>query len=432
MAASEYVLIDSISNHLLYIGLATLTRTAATAPSRNRSASLSLPLSIHFFMKQVETLVVGASVSGLALAASLQKQGIEYLVIEKHSQIAWPWRHHYDRLHLHTNKRVSNLPYKKFASIVPRYPTRQQVVEYLENYQKEFNINPIFDTEAKSIRRENDYWVTETNNETYKSKYLIMATGAFGNSKPVSFEGMETFPGKIMHSCEYQSGKDFKGQRVLVVGFGNSACEIAIDLYEQGAIPFMSVRSPVNVIPRDVAGIPILELSLIMSRLPPRLADTINAPLMRLIFGDITKLGLKKMRYGPFEEIAKDRNIPVLDVGTIKHIRKGHIKVYEGIDRIEGKIVHFSNGNKEDFDVIVACIGFNRDNAEILAVDKTRFDDLKVCVDRQKYFGKDGLYFCGFWVGPTGHIREIAADAQKIAKDIGQKESLLKNYSSKA
>ena len=372
-------------------------------------------------MKQIETLIVGASVSGLASAASLKKQGIEYVIIEKHAQIAWPWRHHYDRLHLHTNKRLSNLPYKKFDKKIPRYPTREQVIAYLEDYQREFNIHPIFNTEAKSIRKENDYWVTETINETFKSTYLIMASGAYGSPKPVSFEGMETFPGSIMHSYEYKTGKDFKGQKVLVVGFGNSACEIAIDLYEQGAIPSMSVRSAVNIIPRDVAGIPILELSLIMNHLPPRVADTINAPLMRLIFGDITKLGLKKMPYGPFEEIKKDRSIPVLDIGTVKHIRQGHIKVYGGIDRIQQNTVYFTDGNKEDFEIIVACIGFNRKNAEIIAVDKNRFEDLEVCVDQQKYFGKDGLYFCGFWVGPTGHIRNIAADAQKIAKDIAEK-----------
>ena len=377
-------------------------------------------------MKQTETLVVGASVSGLALAASLQKRGIEYIIVEKQSQIASPWRHHYERLHLHTNKRLSHLPYKKFDSTIPRYPTRQQVVDYLEDYQKELNINPVFNTEAKSIRKENDYWVTETNNGTFKSKYLIMATGAFGNPKPVSFEGMETFPRAILHSCEYRSGEDFKGLRVLVVGFGNSACEIGIDLYEQGAIPFMSVRSPVNIIPREIAGIPIMELSLIMSRLPPRVADTIIAPLMRLIFGDITKLGLTKKPYGPFEEIKRDRTIPLLDIGTVKHIRQGHIKIYSGIGHIEGCTVHFSDGKREDFDVIVACIGFNRDNTKIIAVDNNRLEDLKVCLNQQKYFGKDGLYFCGFWIGPTGLIREIAKDAQKIARDIAEKESYSK------
>src|SRR5918993_2405876 len=103
-------------------------------------------------MKHTEVLVVGASVSGLAIAASLQQQGIDYLVIEKQSQVAAPWRQHYDRLHLHTNKRVSNLPYRKFSRDIPRYPSRQQVVSYLEEYQQAFDIQPIFNSTAIAIR----------------------------------------------------------------------------------------------------------------------------------------------------------------------------------------------------------------------------------------------------------------------------------------
>jgi indole-3-pyruvate monooxygenase len=102
------------------------------------------------------------------------------------------------------------------------------VVSYLGNYQKEFNINPVFDTEAKSIRKENDYWITETNNETCQSKYIIMATGAFDKPKPVSFKGMDIFKGRIIHSYEYTTGKDFGGQKVLVAGFGD---QHAVDFY---------------------------------------------------------------------------------------------------------------------------------------------------------------------------------------------------------
>lgn len=369
-------------------------------------------------MKQTNTLIVGASISGLASAACLQKQGIEYTIIEKESEIAAPWHNHYERLHLHTNKRISNLPFKKFDQTIPRYPSRQQVIDYLENYRSEFNINPVFNTEAKSIKKINGDWITETNNETFKSGNIIIATGPYCKPKPVSFKGMETFAGKIVHSFQYKSGKDFKGQKVLVIGFGNSACEIAIDLYEQGAVPSMAVRSPVNIIPRDILGIPILEISLLMSHLPARTADKLNAPLLRLMFGDITKLGLKKMPYGPFEEIEKDGKIPVLDIGTIKHIRKGHIKIYGDIDYIENNSVYFSDGTQKDFDAIVAATGYYRDYAEIIDVDKCRFDDLKFNINQQKYFGDDGLYFCGFWIGSTGQIREIALDAQKIAKDI--------------
>ena len=373
-------------------------------------------------MQQIHTLIVGASVSGLASAASLQKHGIEYLVIEKEAQAAHPWRNHYERLHLHTNKAMSNLPYKKFDNWISNYPARQHVVDYLDDYQKSFNINPIFRTEAKSIRREGNYWITETNKETYKSRYIIIATGAFGKPRAIQFNGMESFPGKILHSYGYKSGRDFKGQKVLVVGFGNSACEIAIDLHEQGAEPHMSVRSPVNVIPRDLLGIPVLGLSVMMSKLPCRVADAINAPLLKLLYPDLAKLGLKKMPYGIFEQIEKDASIPLLDIGTIKHIRKGHIKIHEDIGHISGRKVHFTSGKAEEFDAIIAAIGYYRDYAQIIDVDKCRFDDLRNPVARQKYFGKDGLYFCGFFVSPTGQFREIALDAKQIAKHIAGKE----------
>ena len=235
-------------------------------------------------MTHVNTLIVGASVSGLACAASLQKAGVEYTIIEKQSEAGAPWRNHYDRLHLHTNKASSHLPYKKFHNSIPRYPGRQQVVDYLDSYQKHFNIQPLFNTEAQKIRKDASYWITETNNTTFKSKYIIVATGAFGKPKAVNFKGMETFTGRLLHSYGYKTGRDFTGQRVLVVGFGNSACEIAIDLYEQGAIPSMSVRSAVNVIPRDIAGIPIVQVALLMSLLPPKIADKIKITVVTITF----------------------------------------------------------------------------------------------------------------------------------------------------
>jgi len=373
-------------------------------------------------MKEANTIIVGASISGLASAACLQKHGIEYIIIEKTNSVGTPWRNHYRRLHLHTNKRISNLPFKKFARTIPRYPSRQLVVDYLDDYQKEHMINPIFNTEAARIVKGPGGWMTETNNGVFKSKYVIIATGAFAKPKAVHVKGMATFPGQIVHSYDYKTGSDYKGQKVLVVGFGNSACEIAIDLYEQGARPSMAVRSPVNVIPRDVFGIPILELSIAMRGLPARFVDTVNAPLLRLLVGDITKLGLKKLPYGPLEQIQKTASIPLLDIGTIKHIREGHIRIYDDIDHIQGGTVHFSSGKKEDFDGIVAGIGYDNGHAGIVDVDPSRFEDLKHPVNKQKYFGKDGLYFCGFWIAPTGQIREIGLDARKIAKDIALKE----------
>ncbi|RFM28295.1 flavin-containing monooxygenase [Deminuibacter soli] len=367
---------------------------------------------------QTHTLIVGASISGLACAACLQQHGIKHTIIEQHDKVATPWRNHYERLHLHTSKRLSNLPFKSFHKNIPRYPSRQQVVDYLDSYSKAFNIQPLFNTTAIAVKKEAGHWVTQTSNGIIQSSCVIMATGAFG--KPLAFEcnGLNTFTGRVLHSYAYQTGRDFSGQQVLVVGFGNSACEIAIDLYEQKAYPSMSVRSAVNVVPRDVLGIPVLALSLLMRRLPPRTADQLNAPLLKWLTGDITKLGLRSMPYGPLEQIQKDGHAPVLDIGTLQHIRDGHIHIYPAIDHIRGNTVYFTDGREAQFDAIVTAIGYYRDYAAIVSVDQYRFDDLRASVDKQQHFGEDGLYFCGYWISPTGQIREIASDARKIAAHI--------------
>jgi cation diffusion facilitator CzcD-associated flavoprotein CzcO len=373
-------------------------------------------------LASTNTLIVGASVSGLACAACLQKQNIEYCIIEKYNQVAFPWRNHYDRLHLHTSKIFSHLPYKKFDKKIPRYPARQDVVDYLEDYKKTFQINPCFETEAIRIKNEGTRWITQTTKGSFESKNVIMATGMYSKAKRVHFRGMELFTGEIMYSSEYKSGKAFAGQHVLVVGFGNSSCEIAIDLYEQGALPAMSVRSAVSVVPRDVLGIPVLSLSRLLSCLPPRIADTVSAPLRRLSVGNISKLGLRKLPYGPMQQISKDGKVPVLDIGTLQLIRSGQLKIFDDIDYMEEKTIYFKDGKKDNFDAIVAGTGYERDYGILVDVDKSRFDDLHLCAGKQKYFGNDGLYFCGFWLSPAGQIREIASDSKKIAKDIAKKE----------
>ncbi|HEY4111899.1 NAD(P)/FAD-dependent oxidoreductase [Puia sp.] len=369
---------------------------------------------------QTDVLIIGASVAGLSTAAVLQKLGIPYTILEKRDRVGAPWHEHYHRLHLHTSKRFSHLPYKKFPPDTPRYPSRRQVIDYLEDYRRTFGINPRFDTEAASITREGGQWHTVTNNGDFRSTHLVMATGAYSRPNPVEFKGIETFPGKVLHSSQYKTGSEYKGRTVLVVGFGNSACEIAIDLYEQGATPVMSVRSPVNVVPRDVFGISVLELSYLLSRLPPRVADRISGPLMKGLIGDLSKLGLERMPYGPLEAISRDGNPPVLDIGTIKHIRQGHITVRPGIDHLSGSTVVFRDGQRRSFDAIIAAIGYYRDYDKILHVDAVRFADLRLPAVKQKYFGADGLYFCGYWISPTGQFRCIASDARLIGRHIAR------------
>lgn len=370
---------------------------------------------------QTNVLIVGASISGLATAACLRRRKVEFAIIEKEGSIAAPWRQHYDRLHLHTNKRLSGLPFRKWRRPAPRYPSRLEVIDYLEDYQRAFDIQPHFHTEARSVRRFGNGWVTETASGVFESNYVVMATGAYGKPRTVEFPGQGSYPGRVLHSYEYKTGAEFAGQRVLVAGFGNSACEIAIDLVEHGAVVSMAVRSAVNVIPRDIFGVPVVELSLLLRYLPPRVADVISRPLVRGAIGDVTRLGLERMPYGPIVQMVKDGKAPVLDIGIVRLIRDGRVRVFGGVDRIEGAVVRFADGRGDVFDAIVAGIGYERNCSQIVEVEGRRFDDLRVGVSRQRYFGADGLYFCGYWVSPTGQIREIARDAKRIAADIAKK-----------
>jgi indole-3-pyruvate monooxygenase len=374
-------------------------------------------------MVSTHTLIIGASAAGLASAACLQNEGVAFIILEKYPQVATNWRNHYDRLHLHTSKKWSKLPFVDFDRSLPQYPSRQDLVNYLDNYAKELNIHPVFNSEVISLKNKDGNWMAETNNGVYQSKFVIVATGL--NHTPIipAIKGIDSFKGKILHSSQYKNGKEFTGKNVLVVGFGNSACEQAICLHEHGAYPALCVRSAVNVLPRDIFGFPVLELGKLTSVFPAKLADKINAPLIRLLVGDIRKLGLRKSTYGPVEQIKTQHRIPLLDIGTIKLIKQGYIKVYGDIVQIEDNTIYFKDNKKQDVDAIILATGYRHNLESFLEIEDNRLDDLHNQISHQRMPGKDGLYFCGFYLSPMGMLREIGIESKKIAKDIARKMS---------
>ena len=376
-------------------------------------------------MISTHTLIVGASAAGLASAACLQKEGIEFIILEKYSQVATAWRNHYDRLRLHTSKKWSALPFKDFDPSLPNYPSKQDVIDYLDNYAKELNINPVFNTEVFSIKKEQQLWIIKTSKDTYQSRFVIVATGRNNKPKMAEFGGLGSFKGIILHSSHYKNGKAFGGKRVLVVGFGNSGGEQAICLQEHGAHVSLSVRSAVNVIPRDIFGFPALEIGKLTSLFPAKMRDKINAPLLRILVGDITKIGLKKSPYGPLEQIQKQQKIPLLDIGTIKLIRRGHIMVYGDIIKIADNTIYFENNKQQEVDAIIMATGYEHNLKSFLDLNSERIEDLDKPVRKQSRFGDNDLYFCGFYISPTGMLHEIGIEASKISKDIAKKNAAL-------
>ena len=368
------------------------------------------------------TIIIGAGPAGLAVGACLKQANIPFIILEKSDKVASAWHRHYDRLHLHTDKKNSELPFFSYPKIYPRYPSRSQVVDYLETYAQKFQLDIRFQQEVISARYENAEWEVQTQDILYHATHLVIATGYNHDPFLPIWPGQDLFKGTIRHSSEYKNGELFREKKVLVVGFGNSGGEIAIDLWEQGAHVSLAIRNAVNVIPRELFGIPILSIGILQSKFPPFLADAINKPILRFAIGDITKYGLRKLPYGPLAQIRQDGHIPLIDIGTLKLIKDGQVTVHPGIREFTDAGVVFVDGRQAQFDAIILATGYRP------RVD-TFLTGLPAAVSEKngKPFSSGfeantpGLYFCGYYVAPTGMLREIGLEAKRISASISKK-----------
>ncbi len=362
------------------------------------------------------TVVIGAGAAGLAVGACLRRAGLAVTILERTGLVGTAWRNHYDRLHLHTDRRNSGLPYLPMPRSYPRYPSRDQVIAYLEAYADHFGLAPRFGVEARRLDRTADGWSVETGGEPIRTPRVVLATGYTQIPVRPSWPGLASFTGACLHSSEYRSGAPYAGARALVVGFGNSGGEIALDLLEHDAEVSICVRSPVNVVPKELFGIPILTISIALSRFPPRVADALTAPLGRLLYSDLHRLGLRRARQGPFRQISDRKRIPLIDIGTIDRLRSGDLDVRPGILEFDrGKVV-FEDGRREAYDVIVLATGYRPDLTPILGHVSGTLKPDGSPVRSGVRSPVPGLYYCGFYVAPTGMLREIALEAREIAR----------------
>ena len=168
---------------------------------------------------KTDILIIGAGPAGLACAGALKMRGITAQIIEKGDRVGTVWRTHYDRLHLHTAKRYSGLPGYPMPKSYPRYPSRDQVINYLEDYTRHFEITPQFNTEVTKIRSKNG-WEILTDTQTYTAKNVIFTGGIATYPHLGNVAGINSFEGQVIHSNRYQNAEPFSGKHVLVIGFG--------------------------------------------------------------------------------------------------------------------------------------------------------------------------------------------------------------------
>jgi hypothetical protein len=327
------------------------------------------------------------------------------------------WEHHYDRLHLHTPKSTSHLPGLPFPRDFPRYPSRAQMGEYLRQYCERFELRPLFGQCVVRASRHADLWCAETEDCGFESPTLVVATGLNRQPWIPTWPGRDVFEGVVMHSGSFRNALGLRGHRVLVVGFGNSGGEIALDACEHGANTTLSVRGGVQVVPREILGIPVTTLAAWQERLPARWADALNAPLLAAIVGDLSRWGLRPAAPGPLERLQAAARVPLIDVGTIRLIREGRIAVRPGIARFTVEGVAFEDGTQARFDLVILATGYRPALREFLSSDSHALDSAGMPLASGRELSP-GLYFCGFRVAPGGMLREIGREARRIAAHI--------------
>jgi indole-3-pyruvate monooxygenase len=366
-------------------------------------------------MPTPDILIIGAGPAGLAVAACLRQLGLAYDMVTRDDSIAGAWRRHYDRLHLHTVQRLSALPGMAWPAGTPRYPSRAQVVSYLERYADTHQIRPRLGVEVQRVQRAGGGFEVHTSAGLLRPRAVVVATGYNGVPKAPDVAGMATFSGPCVHSRDYRNATRFKGLRTLVVGCGNSGAEIALDLAEQGVAASLVVRGPVHVVPRDLLGRPSQATSVLLSRLPARVRDAIVSPILRLAVGDLSAWGIRRPVIGPNQMIEEQGRVPLLDIGTVAMVKAGRIAVRPAVQQVQGERVRFVDGREEAYGGIVLATGYTTGLASFI----DGFEAIADARGRPHRFGQEsgipGLYFVGFRNPTTGALREIALEAPRVA-----------------
>jgi putative flavoprotein involved in K+ transport len=356
-------------------------------------------------------VVVGAGPAGLATSHELARRQIDHVVLERGATPGHSWATLYDSLILHTGKHLSALPGMSFPRSTPLFPSRAQFLEYLARYAAEFQLPVQTGADVTTVARSASGagWLVHTRGASLHTRALVVATGIVSNPCSADIPGRASFAGRVIHSRDYRRPDEFVSHRVLVVGVGNSAGEIAAEIAAAGGLVTIGIRSGARVVPRQILGVPAQYFAVATRRLPRRAQQSILSGIARvstLIRGPSV---LPPPRDGACAVV------PLIGFHLVDAIRSGTIHVKPAIDRFTAGGARFADGSEAPFDDVILATGYRPALGllgDLISVDDCGFPRRRGPVESAD---QPGLYFVGHRYDTRGALFNIGRDARRAA-----------------
>lgn len=306
--------------------------------------------------------IIGAGPSGLAGARALDRAGIAFDGYESGTEVGGLWNIDnprstmYESAHLISSRTTTEFAEFPMDSTVD-YPGHRELRRYFGDYAAAFDLTRHFrfSTEVEQLTRTDaGDWLLRAraadgsrSEKTYSG--VILANGTLAAPAVPSFAG--EFTGKIQHTSSYKKGSSFAGKRVLVIGAGNSGCDIAVDAVHHAASVDMSVRRGYYFVPRYLFGKPSDTLN--QGRpLPARIKQAVDTRVLRAFTGDPVRFGFPRPDYRLYE------SHPIVNTQILGHLGQGDLAIRPDIDRFDGETVHFTDGTSGDYDLVLLATGY--------------------------------------------------------------------------
>ncbi|GGA28322.1 flavin-containing monooxygenase [Neptunicoccus cionae] len=308
--------------------------------------------------------LIGAGPMGLAMAKTLKEQGIAFHGFELHKDVGGLWdidaplSTMYDTAHLISSKTMTEFADYPMAEEVAEYPSHRDLRDYFRSFAQHFGIYEDYTfgarvTGAEPLGRSGEGWrVTwEVGGQEYSAEFagVLIANGTLSEPNMPDFKG--NFDGELIHSSAYRNPTQFAGKRVLIVGAGNSGCDIAVDAIHHGKSCELSMRRGYYFVPKYVFGKPADTMGG-MIKLPMWLKRKVDGAILKWFVGDPQKYGFPKPDYELYE------SHPIVNSLILFHAGHGDIKIRADVDRMDGKTVHFKDGTQGEYDMILAATGY--------------------------------------------------------------------------